>query len=90
MLERERARERDREIEREREREKGQPERKEILHFAKKNSSKFPSKSCRSVIRIGKILLLWQKFNSLGQFCKGLLCVWQNFEPTLAIFYGIG
>ena len=39
----------------------------------------------------GKISQFWQNFKSLGKFCKGIVCAWQNFEPTLAtIFNAIG
>ena len=37
-----------------------------------------------SVTRFVKTLTLWQYFKNLGQLCKGLLSVWQNFEPILA------
>ena len=39
-----------------------------------------------SVTRFGKILPLWQKFSSIWQIFNGLFLIWQNAEPTLAIF----
>ena len=38
-----------------------------------------------SVIKFGEISPIRQYFQSLGQFCKDLFRIWQNFEPTLAI-----
>ena len=35
----------------------------------------------------GEILPLWQNFINLWQIVKGLLSVWQNFEPTTAYFF---
>ena len=32
---------------------------------------------------------IWQTFKSLRQFLKALFSVWQNFEPSLTIFYAI-
>ena len=43
-----------------------------------------------SVTRFGKILPLRQKIISLGQCCKGLFSVMQNFVPTLEIFCARG
>ena len=43
-----------------------------------------------SVTRFGQFSPLWQYFESLGRFCKGLISVWPNYEPTLAIPCDIG
>ena len=43
-----------------------------------------------SVTRFGRILPIVQNFKSLGQFCKYLSKVCQNFEPTFAILNVIG
>ena len=40
-----------------------------------------------SVTRFGEFSPLWQSFESLWPFVKGLFSAWQNFVPTLAKFY---
>ena len=56
------------------------------------NLSLAPAKNeaVRSVTRLGEFSPLWKYFKTIGQFCNGLFIVWQNFEPTLAIFYANG
>ena len=39
-----------------------------------------------SVTRCGEVLPLWPNLKSWATFLAGLLSVWQNFEPALAIF----
>ena len=55
----------------------------------------YPKKSLNdwvqgSVTRLGDILQLWRAFLSLWQFLDCFFHVGKNFEPTLALFYGIG
>ena len=42
------------------------------------------------VTRFGEISPFWQKFKSLGKFCKGLVCACAKCWTKLAIFYAIG
>ena len=43
-----------------------------------------------SVTRFGKILPLWQNFETLWLFFEGLFLYWANFEPNWANFNDIG